>query len=94
MIRGLLGVAVLLGGAAAMGKAMPDLGDVTMAATPADTADQYFQRVQFRDVIRASSVFLVGATLLGWPARQTPRPAMIPPIAAVGPAPAGKEAAT
>jgi len=84
IIRGLLGIAVLLGGAAAMGTAMPDLGQVTMAATPADTADQYFQRVQFRNVVQASSVFLVGAVLLGWPGRRDSRPALIPPIAPVG----------
>jgi hypothetical protein len=93
MMRGVLGVAVLLGGAVAMGKAMPDLGDVMRAATPADTVDQYFQRVQFTDVVRASSVFLVGAVLLGWPARRNPRPALIPPIAPVGPAAVEKEPA-
>ena len=84
IFRGLLGIAVLLGGAVAMGRAMPDLGQVTMAATPADTADQYFQRVQFRDVVQASSVFLVGAVLLGWPGRRDSRPALIPPISPVG----------
>ena len=83
MVRTVLGVAVLLAGAVAMGRAMPDLGDVMAAATPADTVDQYFQRVQFPDVVRASSVFLVGSVLLGWPARRTPRPAMIPPPAGV-----------
>ncbi|MGD0461187.1 MAG: protein kinase [Tepidisphaeraceae bacterium] len=73
MIRTVLGVLVLLGAAIALGRALPDLAYVTPAATPGDTVDLYFQQVQFPAVVKASFVFLLGAFLLGWPARRSPR---------------------
>ena len=73
MVRTVLGVLVLLGAAVALGRALPDLAYVTPAATPGQTVDLYFQQVQFPAVIKASLVFLLGAFLLGWPARRYPR---------------------
>ena len=77
MFRTVLGVLVLLGAAIALGRALPDLGYVTPAATPGDTVDLYFQQVQFPAVVRASFILLLGAFLLGWPARQYQRVPMI-----------------
>ena len=70
MFRTVLGVLVLLAAAVALGRALPDLAYVTPAATPGDTVDLYFQQVEFPAVIKASFIFLLGAFLLGWPARQ------------------------
>jgi len=70
VIRTVLGVLVLLGAAVAMGHVLPDLAYVTPAATPGQTIDAYFQQVQFPAVLKASFLFLLGAFLLGWPARR------------------------
>jgi hypothetical protein len=88
MIRTVLGILLLLGAAIALGKALPDLATVTPTATAGDTVDLYFQQVQFSAVVRASSVCLLGAFLLGWPARRYP---YLPVIQQ--PAPAKPEAA-
>ena len=66
---------MLLGAAIMLGRALPDLAYVTPAATPGDTIDLYFQQVQFPAVVKASFIFLLGAFLLGWPARRY-RPAL------------------
>jgi hypothetical protein len=79
VVRTVLGVIVLLGAAIALGHALPDLAYVTPAATPGDTADLYFQQVQFPAVVKASVVFLLGAVLMGWPARRYPRVQLVQP---------------
>ncbi|MGD0767278.1 MAG: serine/threonine-protein kinase [Tepidisphaeraceae bacterium] len=77
VIRTVLGVLVLLGAAVAMGRMLPDLAYVTPAATPGETIDAYFQQVQFPAVLKASFLFLLGAFLLGWPARRYGRAPVI-----------------
>jgi hypothetical protein len=79
IIRTVLGVLILLGAAIALGQALPDLAYMTPAATPGDTVDLYFQQVQYAGVVKASVVFMLGAVLMGWPARQYPRLQMVQP---------------
>jgi hypothetical protein len=79
IIRTVLAVIVLLGAAIALGRGLPDLAYVTPAATPGDTVDLYFQQVQFPSVVKASLVLLLGAILMGWPARRYPRVQMVRP---------------
>jgi hypothetical protein len=70
LIRTVLGVLVLLGAGIQLGRQLPDLGNVVPGASPAQTLDLYLQQVQFSILLKAAIDFLLGAFLLGWPARR------------------------
>ena len=77
MIRTVLRSPRAAGTAVVMGHVLPDLANVSPAATPGETIDGYFQQVQFPAVLKASFLFLLGAFLLGWPACRSRRARMI-----------------
>jgi serine/threonine protein kinase len=82
ILRTVLAVIVLLSAAIALGRALPNLAYVSPAATPGDTVDLYFQQVQFPGAVKASVVFLLGAVLMGWPARRFARMQLVQPVVA------------
>jgi len=75
MLRGVLGTIVLFSAVIAMGRALPQTGDVVIGANRAATMDWYFQHIQVGRAIWAGSVYILGMFLLAWPPRRE-RPAL------------------
>ena len=70
MVRGAIGIFVLLAAANALGHALPNWFDFTVRATPAATFDWYFNHVNGHRAFAAAMIAAVGYTLLLWPPRR------------------------